>query len=120
MRAILAAAMLATAVLVVGPIAEGQTPSDNAPATATSSVNLTSEQRHVIKEIVLKDLHVPKVTADVSLSVGSTVPQGVTLQAFPPDVTSKVPQIKSHEFFVKDDRVVIVSPKDNKIADVIE
>ena len=35
-------------------------------------------------------------------------------------VGNKVPQIKSHEFFVKGNRVVIVSPKDNTIADVIE
>jgi hypothetical protein len=120
MRALLAAGMLATAMLVIGPIAEGQTPATQQPVIATPSVNLTSEQRHVIKEIVLKDLQVPKVTADVPMAVGGTVPQSVTLQSFPADVTDKVPQVKSHEFFVKGDRVVIVSPKDNKIADVID
>jgi hypothetical protein len=38
----------------------------------------------------------------------------------PVEVAVKVPQIKSHSFVVKDDKVVIVDPKDNKVAALIE
>jgi hypothetical protein len=63
---------------------------------------------------------VPRVSTDVPLTIGAAVPKSVTLQSFPPEIGNKVPQIKSHEFFVKGDHVVIVSPKDNTIADVID
>jgi hypothetical protein len=35
-------------------------------------------------------------------------------------VFQKVPQVRNHTFFLKDDRVVIVNPRDNTIAEVIE
>jgi hypothetical protein len=38
----------------------------------------------------------------------------------PVEVSAKVPQVKSHSFIVKDDKVVIVDPKDNKIAALVE
>src|ERR1700674_43004 len=111
---------VAAGFLYLGPLVEAQTLNDPPAASTTPRVDLTAEQRHVIKEIVLKDLNVPKTTAQVSLSVGALVPNGVNLQPFPPEIGQKVPQIKAHEFFVKDDSVVIVSPKDHTIAEVIE
>jgi hypothetical protein len=83
-------------------------------------INLTMEQRHVIKEIVLKDLKPKRAAADVAVSVGEPVPAGVDVLPFPAAVYEKVPQIKSHGFFVTDDHVIVVSPKDNTIAEVIE
>ena len=38
----------------------------------------------------------------------------------PPAVAEKVPQIKSHLFFVEGGKVVIVDPKENKIVDAID
>ena len=38
----------------------------------------------------------------------------------PADVSQKVPQIKSHLFFVEDGKVVIVDPKENKVVDAID
>ena len=119
MRILLTALALATALLHLAPSAKAQTANDPPVAAAMPRVNLSAEQRHVIKEIVLKDLNVSKTTAPVSLSIGAKVPSGVTLQSFPPEIGQKVPQIKAHEFFVKDESIVIVSPKDNTIAEVI-
>ena len=34
-------------------------------------------------------------------------------------VGQKVPQVKTHRFFVTGQQIVIVDPKDNKVADVI-
>jgi hypothetical protein len=97
--------ILTTAVLAFG-----------APA---AKINLSMEQRHVIKEIVLKDLK-PRKAADVTLEIGDAVPDGVDVQAFPPAVSAKVPQVKAHAFFVTGDHVIVVSPKDRKVADIIE
>ena len=38
----------------------------------------------------------------------------------PADIAQKVPQVKTHTFFVIDEQIVIVDPKDNKVAEVIK
>ena len=99
--------------------AEGVAP-ENAPPATARTINITAEQRHIIKEIVLKAPNVEKAPADVDVTVGSTVPSTVTVQPFPTDVSTKVPQVKTHTFFVQGDKVIIVNPVDNKIAEVVD
>jgi hypothetical protein len=64
-------------------------------------------------------MRVEKAAGNTPSAVGATVPDGVQLHAFPPEIANKIPQVRSHSFFVKDDQVYIVSPKDKTIADVI-
>ena len=109
----------ATVLMISTPRAWGQAPSEQSAPPASTTVNLTLEQRYVIKELV-KDLHVTKAAGDVSVSVGAMVPQTVPLQAIPAEIGTKVPQVKTHRFFVTTDRIVLVNPNDNRIADVIE
>ena len=109
--------LVATVVLLLlAPDLRAQAPS--MPA-ATPTVNLTHEQRHTIKEF-LKDVKVEPITAEAPMAVGETVPQRVSMQPLPADLGQRVPQVKSHLFFIKDGRIMLVSPKDNTIADVIE
>jgi Protein of unknown function (DUF1236) len=114
------AAILTLAMPVVAQV-PASAPATAPLATPQDTVNLTMEQRHVIKEIILKDLKVTATQGDkVPTKVGDTVPTGVPLQPMPVEVSAKIPQIKSHSFLVKDDKVVIVDPKDNKVAALIE
>ena len=99
-------------------VAQAPTPAP-APEVRTSKVNLTVEQRHVIKEIV-KDLPVAKAPADASITTGSAAPADAVLRSFPVEITEKVPQIKSHKFFVKGDQIVVVSPDSNNVVEIIE
>jgi Protein of unknown function (DUF1236) len=117
MTALVVAIAVASAVL--GTPARAQTP---APAPAVPSqpkVNLTLEQRYVIKELI-KDLDVSPAQQNVETTVGATVPAMINLNPMPQTVAQKVPQVKSHLFFLKDGKVVIVDPKENKIVDAIE
>jgi hypothetical protein len=68
---------------------------------------------------VLKDLNVQKQNSAPE-TIGDSVPEDVMLHPLPPDVIQKVPQARSHMFFIKDDEVVLVSPSDRRIADVIK
>jgi hypothetical protein len=98
---------------------QGQSPT--APTIAPAPrINLTAEQEFIIREIVLKDLDVPKVKPDAPETIGDAVPENIELHPIPPEVAAKVPQVKSHEFFVKDDMIILVSPSDRLIADVIK
>ena len=100
--------------------APGQVHSEQLSQPPSRSIQITNEQGHIIKEFLLKDPTIKKEVGSAPLSPGDTVPQGIQLQPFPSDVINKVPQIKSHVFFVRGEQIVIVDPKDNKIADVID
>src|SRR5262245_41560852 len=121
--AMLAAAAAAALGIGVCVAAAGQAPAAGGTQVqlreeSAPSINLTMEQRHIIKEIILKDLKVPKTTADAPVEVGAAVPDAVSLQSFPPEVAQKVPQVKAHAFFVKDDQVIVVDPKNKQVSDV--
>jgi hypothetical protein len=115
---------ISVAVLTLVLPVEAQVPASTAPVLAPQdTVSLTMEQRHVIKEIILKDLKVTEPAdqaAKVPTKVGDVVPAGIPLQPMPVEVSAKIPQIKAHSFLVKDDKVVIIDPKDNKVAALIE
>jgi hypothetical protein len=99
---------------------QGQSPTAPAIAPAPRPINLTAEQEFIIREILLKDLNVAKAKPDAPETIGDAVPENIELHPIPPDVAAKVPQVKSHEFFVKDDKIILVSPSDRRIADVIQ
>jgi hypothetical protein len=96
-----------------------QLPSDP-PVITKRTVNLNEEDRHTIREIVLKDRKVQKIPENTKVAIGEAVPQGVNLQPMPDDVTRKVPQLKNNTFFVMGEEVVIVEPKDNTVAEIVK
>ena len=111
--------VLAVLWIVVGA-AFAQGPLDNDGPLAKRSIQLTIEQTHTIKEIVLKDMNVTKVPSDPQIKIGTVAPKNVELLSFPASISEKVSPVATHKFFVTDDRIVIVNPKDNIIADIIE
>ena len=53
--------------------------------------------------------------------VGDLVPDNVKLTPLPGEISQKVPQAKSHMFFVMDDdTIVLVSPSDRRVADILK
>jgi hypothetical protein len=88
-------------------------------APTTPKLNLTLEQRFTIREII-KDKKSEGTSGDVQVAVGEAVPAGVTPQPMPTDVGQKVPQVKAHRYFLTAHQIVIVDPKDNKVAEVVK
>src|SRR5262249_26055966 len=113
------AVLAVVAVSFAASQSSSQTPGQKELPRAERTFNLSLEQRHTIKEII-KDEKIAKAPANVSVAAGGTVPDGVTLHDMPNLLAQKVPQIRSHQFFVAGDKIVIVEPKDRKIAEVIE
>ena len=90
------------------------------PAVAPAPrLTLTAEQEYIIRGIILKDSNVQKENTAPE-TVGDVVPDDVKLYPLPQDVLQKVPQARSHVFFVKDDEVILVSSSDRRVADVIK
>ena len=102
------------------PILWAQDAEKPAIAPAPRTINLTEEQRFIIKENV-KDLKLTKAQANATETIGDRVPDDIELHPMPPEIGNKVPQAKSHSFFVKDgdNAIVLVSPSDRRVADVI-
>jgi len=108
------------AILTVALPVEAQIPTPNPVEQTHDSVKLNMEQRHIIKEIILKELKTAPQAANAPTTVGATVPAGIALQPIPVEVSAKIPQLKTHSFLVKDDKVIIVDPKDNKVSALVE
>lgn len=95
----------------------GYAQAPQAPAT-TRTVNLTLEQRHVIRELV-RELKVSPAGDDLKIAAGDDIPANLELQPVPPLIAQKVPQIKSHRIYVTKSQILIVDPQDKKVAEVI-
>jgi hypothetical protein len=106
------------AVLLIAIPGNAQTPNPGVPAS-TRTVNLTLEQRHVIRELV-KELKVDSSAQDLKLAAGDEIPAKVALQPVPALIGQKVPQIKSHRIYVTQSQILIVDPQDQKVVEVIE
>jgi hypothetical protein len=121
--AMMGATMVAVFVAGTMPrVVQAQAPASAPVAMPEETVNLTMEQKHVIKEIIIKDMKTPAApdAAQVDAKPGDASPQGVALQPMPVEVAAKVPQVRTHSYFVAGDKVVIVDPKDHKVSTVVE
>ncbi len=114
-------AALAVVLTGAGPWATTTRAQPAAPPAVAPKPRLTlsAEQDYIIRENILKDPRVPKETS-VSETIGDVVPDRVTLHELPPEVVAKVPLAQAHKFFIEDDSVILVSPSDRRIADVIK
>ena len=96
-----------------------QTP-PSTPLPPLPRLTLTAQDEYVIRENLLKDTSLPRQSSAPD-TIGDVVPQNIKLEPLPPEIVQKVPKAKAHQFFVKDDdTVVLVSPSDRRVADVIK
>jgi hypothetical protein len=126
MRTALKLAALASTLAWSGTIAQAQTPPSQTPPqqqqqdlAPTPKLNLTLEQRHTIREFI-KDMKADASSANAQATIGEAVPAGISPHPMPADVGRKVPQVRTHMFFLTAQQIVIVDPKDNKVAEVIK
>ena len=86
---------------------------------AKPSVALTIDDEHVIKEFILSDKSLPRVTESMELTIRAQIPPSVALLQFPEVVTGKVPQLKAHQYFVHENRVIVVDAT-RRIAEIVD
>ena len=103
----------------MGPLAWAQPVQQDRRQGFTPTINLTMEQKHIIKETV-KELKIDGVAANVEVTIGEAVPKTVQLHPMPAQLSEKISHIKNHLFFFKGAQIVIVDPKENKAVDIID
>jgi hypothetical protein len=108
------------AIALAAPVVQAEAQTSPPAVAPAPRLTLTAEQEYIIREIILKDMNVPKEKSAPE-GVGDSVPDNIKLTPLPGEISQKVPQAKSHMFFVMDDdTIVLVSPSDRRVADILK
>jgi len=85
------------------------------------NVNLTTEQRTRIKEVIVRDKSAPRVAnVNFSISVGTTVPRTVKHVVVPTTIVEIHPAWRGFHYFMVGDQIVIIDPATFRIVAVLE
>ncbi len=119
-----AALVMVAGVLILshGPSAHAQSApeQDKAPVITTSKINITAQQRHVIKENLLPGREPAESPPSRTIKMGETPPADVELRRIPDIVAEKVPQIRSYGFFIAGGQIALVDMTDNKVVEIVD
>jgi hypothetical protein len=86
---------------------------------AAGSAKLTTEQRTKISSVI-KSQKVERVNLNVSVSVGTRIPESVHVHALPQEVIVIYPEWRGYDYILVGEQIVIISPRTHEIVAVIE
>jgi uncharacterized protein DUF1236 len=101
-----------------GRTTTGTTTSTTSRSTS-SKLNLAPEKRRMIRETVIKEQSAPRCS-DIQVTVGEEVPASLSLRPFPDVIVRDVPDIRSYEFCIKDNDVVVIDSTEHRIVEVLD
>jgi hypothetical protein len=88
--------------------------------TTNVNINLTSEERTRIHDVVVKQSNAPRVAhVDFSLNVGAVVPSRVHVVTLPPQIIEIHPAWRGYMYFMVGDQIVIVEPGTLRIVEIL-
>jgi hypothetical protein len=100
--------------------------SDGKPSASTTgqgaagaSANLTTEQRSKITTVI-KQQKVAPVNLNISISVGTRVPQHVRYYPLPAEVVTIYPQWRGFDYIIVGSAIVVIDPATREIVAVLE
>jgi Protein of unknown function (DUF1236) len=117
--------VFAAAVLLAGvsaaSAASTQTPSTSIKVLrpATDNLSLNRIQQKVAWADLSSNATNQKIPLGFKVTAGSVVPNSVTIQAVTKKAGSDVPALKSYGFAIVQGKLLIVSPSDKRVAEVI-
>ncbi len=107
-------------IVLASSIVIAQTQPATPPLPSLPRLTMTAQDEYVIRENLLNDTNLSRQRSGPD-NVGDLVPQNIKLEPLPPEIMQKVPKARAPQFFIKDDdTVVLVSPSDRRVADVIK
>ena len=87
---------------------------------AGASAKLSTEQRTRITSVIKEQRVQPATNINFSIAPGVRVPRTVSFHPLPPDVVTIYPGWRGYEYFLVNDKIVVVDPRTLEIVDVIE
>lgn len=89
-------------------------------AGSQNRVQLTAEKRTNVGQTLAKDRNVNRASnVNISINVGTRLPQSVRLVVLPASVIAIVPEYRSYRYVVVNDQICIVEPTTYEIVEVI-
>lgn len=98
----------------------GATGISSGESGAARTVTVTEEQRSRAKSVFVRHRDDAVVRdINISLNIGVVVPRSVRLHHVPADIIAIVPAYSDYEYFIYEDKVVIVDPASFEIVDIV-
>ena len=91
----------------------------NTGATSKDPLSLSSAQQKEIWQSINKQNMKDTTPAGFRPAVGGVVPSSIKLHAMPGDATRQVPAVKSYDFVMLQNDVLLIDPASKKIVDII-
>lgn len=82
------------------------------------TLTIEPAQRTVIKQYIVKE-HVKPVVVK-TVTVGTVLPEDVTLQPVPQEWVTTTPDMQNYEYFDWNGKAVFVDPKTRKVVTIVE
>ena len=121
MNRLLGAGAVTLAIFSSISFAAGQNaPGQNAPSQAPGTVHpdLTAKQERTVSQALASSPSQP-APAGVQPQVGSKLPDSMTAQSLPSNVTDQVPEAKQLLFVKLPDRVVLIDPDTQLVTEIV-
>jgi hypothetical protein len=93
--------------------------SNRSASAASDTLTLSDAQQKTIWKDVSRHAAAQNAPQDFNAAVGTAIPAGITTYPLPRRATRDVPAVKPYRYAMLQDKVLIVNPSDNKIADVV-
>jgi hypothetical protein len=91
----------------------------NGAATSSDHLNMSNTQRHEIWQSLSKQAAKENAPVSFKAMVGETAPGSIKLQVLPGDVSNRVPAVKSYDYAMLQNQMLIVDPISKKIVDIV-
>jgi hypothetical protein len=90
-------------------------------AGSRANVNLTTEQRTRIHDVIIKERSAPRVErVDFDVRVGTRVPPTVRFAPIPASIVVIEPAWRGYDYFLVREEIVIIDPATMEIVAIIE
>jgi hypothetical protein len=96
-----------------------QEKSQTSTSTSGGTVQLSSEQKTKVHEVVTKESSARVDNVDFSISVNTVVPRHVRLHVLPPILVEIVPQYRTYRYIIVRDEILIIDPDTFRIVAII-
>jgi hypothetical protein len=97
----------------------GQNRTTTGQGAAGGAANLSTEQRIRITSII-KQQKVESAHLNVSVTVGTRIPESVHVYPLPVQVIEIYPQWRGYEYILMGDQIVIIDPRTHEVVAIVE
>lgn len=102
------------------PSRDGKSSQTTGQGAASTSSNLTTQQRTKISTTIKQQNVKPVTKVNFSIAIGTTVPRDMTLHALPTTVIEVYPAWRGYQYILVEDEILVIDPATFRIVAILE